>query len=51
MFGGEIQMLPERAGNRMTADVISAKTETLGWKPKKNIKDYIAIGKASGWNT
>ncbi len=51
MFGGEIQMLPERAGNRMTADVISAKTEALGWKPKKNIKDYIATGKASGWNS
>jgi len=42
MFGGEIQMLPERAGNRMTADVISSKTESLGWKPKRNIKEYIS---------
>ena len=42
MYGGEIQMLPERRGNRMTADVISAKTEALGWKPKRKLKDYIA---------
>jgi len=34
-------MLPERRGNRMTADVISAKTEALGWKPKRKLADYI----------
>ena len=41
MYGGEIKMLPERRGNRMTADVISAKTEALGWKPKRKLEDYI----------
>jgi len=41
MFGGTIEMLPMRKGNRMTADVISAKTEALGWKPTKTIKEYI----------
>jgi UDP-glucose 4-epimerase len=41
MFGGKIEMLPERKGNRMTADVISAKTEALGWSPKKTIQEYI----------
>ena len=41
MYGGEIQMLPERKGNRMTADVISAKTEALGWKAKRKLIDYI----------
>jgi UDP-glucose 4-epimerase len=41
MFGGTIEMLAERKGNRMTADVISAKTEALGWKPTKTIKEYI----------
>ncbi len=41
MFGGEIQMLPERKGNRMTADVVTSKTEALGWKPTRTIKDYI----------
>lgn len=41
MFGGEVKMLPERKGNRMTADVMSEKTKALGWKAEKNIKDYI----------
>jgi len=41
LFGKEIIMLPERKGNRLTADVISSKTEALGWKPTKLIKDYI----------
>ena len=41
MFGGEIQMLPERKGNRMWAEVITEKTEALGWKAKRHIKDWI----------
>ena len=41
MFGGEVIMLPERKGNRMTADVVTSKTEALGWKPTKSIIDYI----------
>jgi len=42
MFGSEIEMLPERKGNRMTADVITLKTESLGWEPKSSIKEYIS---------
>jgi len=49
MFGGEIEMLPERAGNRMIADVISAKTEALGWKPTKTIKNYIEEQREKNW--
>jgi len=41
MFGGEIEFLPERKGNRMTADVMIDKTVALGWKPNKRIQDYI----------
>lgn len=41
MFGGEIKMLPERKGNRMTADVVTEKTEALGWQPTRTIQDYI----------
>jgi UDP-glucose 4-epimerase len=41
MFGGEIIMLPERQGNRMTAEVIVEKTKSLGWNCKKSIEDYI----------
>ena len=49
MYGGKIEMLPERAGNRMVADVISAKTEALGWKPTKKIKDYINSMRENRW--
>ena len=41
MFGGNINMLPERKGNRMRGDVITGKTRSLGWSPKRNLKDYI----------
>lgn len=49
MFDGKIEMLPERKGNRMTADVISAKTEALGWSPKRTIKDYIEECRNANW--
>jgi len=51
MFGGDIEMLPERKGNRMTADVISAKTEALGWSPKRKIHTYIEALKKSNFTT
>ncbi|WP_115719141.1 NAD-dependent epimerase/dehydratase family protein [Gallaecimonas mangrovi] len=41
MFGGEISMLPERPGNRMSADVMTEKTKALGWEPQHSVKDYI----------
>jgi UDP-glucose 4-epimerase len=41
MFKNEIVFVPERRGNRMTAEVITAKTEALGWQAKKSISDYI----------
>lgn len=41
MFGGEIEMLPERKGNRMAAHVIDDKTRMLGWVPKKKLEDWI----------
>ncbi|GHZ48446.1 TPA: NAD-dependent epimerase/dehydratase family protein [Vibrio cholerae] len=50
LFGGKIEMLPERKGNRMMADVISDKTQALGWSPKRRLKDYIEILKANSWN-
>ena len=50
LYGGDIEMLPERQGNRMVADVISAKTEALGWKPTKKLKDYIEDCRRNNWN-
>ncbi|MDD2906924.1 MAG: NAD-dependent epimerase/dehydratase family protein [Sulfurimonas sp.] len=49
MFGGKIEMLPERKGNRMTADVVTSKTEALGWKPTKGIGKYIDEMRANMW--
>lgn len=41
MFGGVIEMIPERLGNRMISDVITAKTKSLGWSAKRRLEDYI----------
>ncbi len=41
MFGGEIDYLPERKGNRLSAELRTANTKMLGWSQKHNIKDYI----------
>ena len=49
MFDGKIEMLPERKGNRMSADVVSAKTEALGWKPKRKLGEYIEELRECGW--
>ncbi len=42
MFGGELEMLEERPGNRMNSNVdIKRATLELGWEPKYNLEDYI----------
>lgn len=49
LFGGEIEMLPERKGNRMIADVVTEKARALGWKPKRTIKNYIEEIRKNDW--
>ena len=46
MFGGEIEMLPERPGNRMSGEVVTEKTKALGWKAQHSLKDYITYNNA-----
>jgi len=41
MFGGEIEYLPNRPGNRQTADVVTSKTRQLGWRPQRKLEDHI----------
>ena len=41
MFGGKVEMLPERAGNRMGSVIDTAKSKALGWSAKRSIKEYI----------
>lgn len=51
IFGGDIRMLPERKGNRMEADVVTDKTQSLGWAPKRNLEDYIKQLRNNDWQT
>lgn len=41
MFGGQIEMLPERAGNRMSSSVDTSKAAAIGWSVKHSVEDYI----------
>jgi UDP-glucose 4-epimerase len=49
LFGGTIEMLPERKGNRMTADVLTEKTKALGWSPSRDLPSYIEELRLAGW--
>ena len=42
-------MLPERKGNRMTADVMTEKTKALGWKPQMKLHTYIEKLRKNNW--
>jgi len=48
-FGGEIQYLPERKGNRMESDVLTKKIRSLGWQEKNSIVNYINKLRADNW--
>lgn len=50
LFGGSVQMINERRGNRMSAEVVIEKTKKLGWRPQKNLVDYIEALKNRNWN-
>lgn len=41
MFGGDISIGPEVAGNRMNSDIDTSKTELLGWSAKRSLPEYI----------
>ena len=41
LFRSEIEMLPERKGNRMSAKVVCGKTQNLGWYETKTVEEYI----------
>ncbi len=41
LFGGDVIMLPERAGNRMQSGLDIRKISELGWKPHHKLEDYI----------
>lgn len=49
MFGGDIEMLAARKGNRMSGEVRSSKTIELGWRAKHRLPDYIEELKLTGF--
>lgn len=49
LFGGELNYLPERLGNRMSAPLITEKTKALGWKATRNLEDYIKQLRENDW--
>lgn len=50
LFGGCVEMLPERPGNRMLADVITQKTQDLGWQASRKLDDYVEQLRANNWH-
>jgi len=49
LYGAKIEMLPERRGNRMSAEVMTEKTKALGWNPKRKLTDYIQECRENEW--
>lgn len=49
LFDGDIKMLPERKGNRQSADILTVKTIDLGWSAKYKLEDYISTLRANNW--
>ena len=49
LFGGDITMLPERKGNRKSAEVIAKKTISLGWSAKHKLENYIQDLRNNDW--
>jgi UDP-glucose 4-epimerase len=41
MFGGNIEMLPGREGNRMNSTLETAKSKKLGWVVRHRLEDYV----------
>jgi len=40
-FGGDVLMLPERAGNRMQTGLDTKKAHALGWRATRSLPEYI----------
>ncbi len=41
LFGGEILMLPERPGNRMSSSLDTRKARAIGWEAERRLEDYL----------
>lgn len=41
LFGGDLLMLPERAGNRMETALDTTKAAALGWRASRSLREYV----------
>ncbi len=46
MFGGEIEMLPEKKGDRKYSKIDLTKMKELGWEAERDVKDHIEKSKS-----
>jgi hypothetical protein len=49
MFGGIVETIPERPGNRMSGPLVTEKILELGWSPKTELTDYINELQKKNW--
>ena len=49
LFGGKVNFLPERKGNRMDAKIVTKKTKKLGWESTHDLKNHIEELKIKNW--
>lgn len=42
MFGGQVEMVPQRRGERVRGRANESKAHDLGWKPTRQLAEYIA---------
>jgi UDP-glucose 4-epimerase len=48
MFGGPVQILPERKGNRRASSLDASAIQSLGWRPRRSLASYISQIKRRG---
>lgn len=48
MISDKIEMVPSRPGNRINSEIDTSKTRLLGWKPQRNLPEYITARKTAG---
>jgi UDP-glucose 4-epimerase len=41
LFGGDMLMLPPRAGNRMQSGIDLSKSRSIGWSPQRSLEAYV----------
>jgi UDP-glucose 4-epimerase len=50
MFGGPIEYIEERKGNRMNAELHTNQANSIGWEVKYSLKQYIHELKSRNWS-